>query len=418
MMMSHRIALGFALGAAAAVALLATIGAHTSEGGATPRLNGGDIHDQVAMLNEQMAELQSELLRQQIQEVDIQIAELSAAAASGAISREASETGAAAEKFWARQSLHGVDEAMPTGAIPQRHDGPKEVEGAANVADAAPRVSVGSGPVATAGSAEQCAPLASSQFPPAAPANPNLDAHSCGAPWNYVFSFPRGERCGYGYDAVLYDSIIKASPATCATIIDIGANWGQSTMPLLSKGWRVIAFEPVPTTASRAAFNLAQNDIPATRGVMIAAAASNQTGWSTIYLPTTRDDNAALSSKSATKNVGGSTQATRIRTIRLEDYLGSILGADSIKAIKIDAQGHELEVLYGMGKLLRTMDVTLIVENDATLQRASGKKDVDVRNYLERHGYFANCLRAKTLVSSPPGFPDCYDVIYRRNTTL
>ena len=261
----------------------------------------------------------------------------------------------------------------------------------------------------------QCASLASSQFPPAAPSDPSLDAHSCREPWNYVFSFPRGERCGYGYDAVLYESIIAASPATCATFIDIGANWGQSTMPLLSKGWRVIAFEPVPTTASNAAFNLAQNDIPAARGVVVAAAASNQSGWSTIYLPTTRDDNAALSSASATKNVGGSVQATRIRTIRLDDYLGSMLGADSVKAIKIDAQGHELEVLHGMGKLLRTMDVTLIVENDAALQRASGKKDVDVRNYLESHGYFANCLRAKSLVPSPPGFPDCYDVIYRRN---
>ena len=240
-----------------------------------------------------------------------------------------------------------------------------------------------------------------------------METTVCSA-WNYSLTFPRGPRCGYGYTKELYESVL--THGSCGTILDVGANWGQSSLPLLSRGWRLIAFEPVKATAEHAAFNFEQNRIPQTRGVVIAAAASNLTGWSSVYLPG-RDDNAALSSKAATANVGGSSKEIRIRTVRLDDYLASIGDASDIRAAKIDTQGHELEVLRGLGDYLRTLRPVLIVENDAKLQRKAGHTPNGVREYLETFGYEAFCLRDGQLQAEAAGVPRCYDVIYRASAT-
>ena len=253
--------------------------------------------------------------------------------------------------------------------------------------------------------------LVSSKFPPATPVRPpkTIETTVCSA-WNYSLTFPRGRRCGYGYNTALYESILVHE--SCGVILDVGANWGQSMLPLLSRGWRLIAFEPVRETAEHAAFNLAQNHIPQTKGVVISAAASNRTGWRSVYLPK-RDDNAALSPKAAIANVGGATKDVRIRSIRLDDYLTYIEDASDIRAAKIDVQGHELEVLQGLGVYLHTLRPVLIVENDRKLQREAGHMPNEVREFLEAVGYAAFCLHGGVLLLEPPGVPRCYDVIYR-----
>jgi FkbM family methyltransferase len=265
----------------------------------------------------------------------------------------------------------------------------------------------------SAGSPLSCAThfLASSKFPPATPVRPPMAIETtvCSA-WNYSLTFPRGRRCGYGYNTALYESILKHE--SCGVVLDVGANWGQSMLPLLSRGWRLIAFEPVRETAEHAAFNLAQNHIPQTRGVVISAAASNRTGWSSVYLPK-RDDNAALSAKAAIANVGGATKELHMRSIRLDDYLASIEDVSDIRAAKIDVQGHELEVLQGLGHYLHTLRPVLIVENDGKLQREAGHMPNDVRRFLEAVGYAPFCLHKGILLLEPPGVPRCYDVIYR-----
>ena len=266
--------------------------------------------------------------------------------------------------------------------------------------------------VGSPGSPLSCATrLASSKFSPATPVRPPMAIETtlCSA-WNYSLTFPRGRRCGYGYNAALYESILTHE--SCGVIIDVGANWGQSMLPLLSRGWRLIAFEPVRETAEHAAFNLAQNHIPQTRGVVISAAASNRTGWGSVYLPK-RDDNAALSAQAAIANVGGATKELRMRSIRLDDYLASIEDVSDIRAAKIDVQGHELEVLRGLGHYLHTLRPVLIVENDGKLQRKAGHMPNEVREFLEAVGYAAFCLHEGVLLLESPGVPRCYDVIYR-----
>lgn len=250
-----------------------------------------------------------------------------------------------------------------------------------------------------------CSALASLQFVPALPIRPDGVKTTHCPKWNYNFTFPRGNRCGYGYEASLYESPLTS----CSTIIDIGANWGQSTLPLLQMGWRVIAFEPLPSTAGYAAFNIAQNKILNSRGVVIPAAASNVTGQTWINLPS-RDDNAALASAAAIANVGGVSQLVEIRTIRVDDYIETLQNISEIRIVKLDTQGHELPALQGMTHLLRTQRPMLIVERDLKLQAAAGFKTNDVHAFLKRLDYRAHCLREGHIKQEDP--PQCYNVIY------
>ena len=251
-----------------------------------------------------------------------------------------------------------------------------------------------------------CPALSSSQFVPASPIRPDGVKTTYCPEWNYSFTFPRGNRCGYGYESNLY----KSPLTPCGTIIDIGANWGQSTLPLLQMGWRVIAFEPVPSTAGHAAFNIAQNKLLASRGIVVPAAASHFTGQSWINLPS-RDDNAAMTSAAAVANVGGVSQLVKIRTMRVDDYIESLQATPEIRIVKLDTQGHELPALQGMMHLLRTQRPIVIVERDLKLQAAAGFKENDVHAFMKRLNYRSHCLRKGQIIYEDP--PQCYDVIYQ-----
>jgi FkbM family methyltransferase len=80
--------------------------------------------------------------------------------------------------------------------------------------------------------------------------------------------------------------------------------------------------------------------------------------------------------------------AIRVRATTLDDHLGEHARAPVV--VKIDVEGHEREVLAGMGRLLETCSPVLVVETHGT---ADG-----VRADLDRRGYTATSLGASHLL--------------------
>ena len=50
-------------------------------------------------------------------------------------------------------------------------------------------------------------------------------------------------------------------PSNASVVIEVGANVGTTTLPMVAHGWRVIALEPVPKTFEYLVTNIAANDV-------------------------------------------------------------------------------------------------------------------------------------------------------------
>jgi len=249
---------------------------------------------------------------------------------------------------------------------------------------------------------------------------------SCkGAGWDYDFAPPgfdkrglgywsAGVVCGYDWSDPLHNLFAKDP---CSLIVDVGGNIGLSVMPAASKGWRVLTFEPIPQNVEQLNLQKFVNGWQSDRVGLVAAAASNSTGHTKIYVPRGREDNAAMgSAETADRNVHtGSVEGIDIRTITVDDYFAAA-HPDLIKEtrlVKVDVQGHELSVLQGMRKMLAgtNRNFAVIVELDHGLQQESGHDPADVPNFMESLGWKAYCLHQDGLVNYT--VHGCYDVVFK-----
>jgi len=127
-----------------------------------------------------------------------------------------------------------------------------------------------------------------------------------------------------------------------STVVDVGANIGLSTILLARMTERVIAFEPSPPNVAFLRRNLERNGI--TNVEIHAAAVSSEPGILRFHVA----QFGAGSHVVAAGHVSG-------RTISTVDVPAVTLdGTDlpSISFVKIDAEGHEPDVLAGAGRLL------------------------------------------------------------------
>ena len=140
--------------------------------------------------------------------------------------------------------------------------------------------------------------------------------------------------------------------------IDVGANVGQYTL-LLSRlagpEGRVFAFEPMAATAATLAAVCAQNS---TNISVLNLAASDDTGIVSFELPI---DSAGLRNyERAHIGAGGGLSSFRIP-------IDSIQFPHRVTLVKIDAEGHEPEVLYGMRQLMQRDSPVLIIEDNGNI---------------------------------------------------
>ena len=133
------------------------------------------------------------------------------------------------------------------------------------------------------------------------------------------------------------------------TAIDIGANVGVYTYALSRLGLRVEAFEPLPTCARA---------IGAYRSKSVRVhevALSSRSGEREIFVP--RDSNVMRTALASFSRPSGVCETVRVSVRQLDEYAFS-----DVVFIKIDVEGHELEVLRGASATIAKSHPLLLVE--------------------------------------------------------
>jgi FkbM family methyltransferase len=199
-------------------------------------------------------------------------------------------------------------------------------------------------------------------------------------------------RGGYeaNFDAAMFESI---SAGDCAW--DVGANIGLYTAKLAGKvgaSGLVYAFEP--STANRAA--LASALVGRTNTSIIPVALGSSTGRS--HLVQGRDANGTTSQL---------VPAAAPESEEVEIVTGDRAVAQGIASqpnfIKIDTEGHELDVLQGLGDVLKMPELrTLGIEVHFGLlaKRGMASAPAEIENILHRAGFAVAWTDASHILAS------------------
>lgn len=138
------------------------------------------------------------------------------------------------------------------------------------------------------------------------------------------------------------------------TFLDIGANVGLVSLLVADKVEHAILFEPSPTPAQRAKNNISINDL---KFEVFPLALSDATG-------TIEFENLSGASPCNRTVDGFTTSAPTIKVERItfDDFMRKYnVPAGSIRAVKVDVEGHENSVLRGMVGFLKNQRPKLVM---------------------------------------------------------
>jgi FkbM family methyltransferase len=160
-----------------------------------------------------------------------------------------------------------------------------------------------------------------------------------------------------------------------ALLVDVGGNVGLAALPVAALGFRVIAFEPVPSNLRAFSLSVCFNGF-ADRVTLVGAAVAAAAGSMDIFVPRGRADNTALSPAAASANVGGAADAFTVPVVALDGFLRAEDVRD-LWLLKIDVQGFELGVMEGARAVLSALprEAWVVAEHDPKLMAAAGVRD-------------------------------------------
>lgn len=161
-------------------------------------------------------------------------------------------------------------------------------------------------------------------------------------------------------------------------IMDIGANTGIYSLiaKTVNPGASVHAFEPIKRIREKMALNCAINKYDV---VLEEIAVSNYDGNRVIH----EQNSEHLYSATFNKDMflKGDTLKTNVRTERLDIYIKR-KNIPRVDLIKIDVEGHEPEVLEGMGSCLGDMRPVILMEILDDKNAMQIEKALDSKDYL------------------------------------
>jgi FkbM family methyltransferase len=146
-----------------------------------------------------------------------------------------------------------------------------------------------------------------------------------------------------------------------ATVIDIGANLGEWTVPFaraVGSAGRVLAIEPAPRNAASLAKTLAANALRQAEIVRCAVGdREGAVGFAVPLVTSARSD-------TGTAHIGPATAGHETVTVDLRRFDGLVgeRGFKRIDLIKIDVEGHERPVLDGAATALARFRPALVIE--------------------------------------------------------
>ncbi len=168
--------------------------------------------------------------------------------------------------------------------------------------------------------------------------------------------------------------------ASRSLFVDVGANYGFYTL-LAAKRYphlRVMALEPVAETLEALKRSTQALGVRNVEFYQVAAAAADGTAPFNISAAA---DNCGFSPHPAAPPL----RQVEVRTARLDSLLAD--QAPCPAAIKIDVEGHELQVLAGMESTLKRFeDLVLVIELNPKMQRAAGHEPGELLRELDRQG--------------------------------
>jgi len=207
-----------------------------------------------------------------------------------------------------------------------------------------------------------------------------------------------------GYDPEL-QRFIGLLDLAGGTVADVGANLGWHTLALsqaVGPTGRVMAFEPEARNYELLRGNVERNG--ARNVTALNCGLSDQVGTARLNLhPSNFGDHRLAAADDSVRTV------QEIKLTTLDQALAEV-PAGALKFVKIDVQGHELQVLRGMGTTLaRHPDVVLAVEISPDLLPAAGCSATALMTFLQAAGFDGWEMQPHRVM--PLAAPWAYDLI-------
>lgn len=157
--------------------------------------------------------------------------------------------------------------------------------------------------------------------------------------------------------------LIKGLVTKNEVIIEIGSNIGTHTVPLakhLSNGGKIYAFEPQSQNRKLLEQNIKDNDIENVQISKIAI--SSKEGKA--YMNTFANDKLSnYGDARIFRDEFDNSECVQVKTLD-EFFYNNFDGENSVRLIKFDVQGQELNVIIGSEKLINEYKPILYLEND------------------------------------------------------
>lgn len=184
---------------------------------------------------------------------------------------------------------------------------------------------------------------------------------------------------------------------SCARFVDVGANTGDWSETLLAlpgvrDDARGVLVEPSDSACARLRAGVLRDE----RLELVQAVAAAEAGERTFFAEPGAGRTSSLDPRAARADAVATTvHATTI------DLLAEARGWDALDVLKIDAEGHDLDVLRGATGLLAAQAIGLVQfeYNDAWM--LTGARLLDAMQLFERHGYEVFLLKGEALYTFP-----------------
>jgi FkbM family methyltransferase len=146
------------------------------------------------------------------------------------------------------------------------------------------------------------------------------------------------------------------------TFLDVGANFGYYTLLAAARvgpAGQVVAFEPNPRGAAGLRANLALNDCGHAR--VVEAAVGRRGGRQALFVPRRGQSGLGTLAAEAAERLAGTAREITVVLTSLDEFVAAN-PPEAVRAVKVDAEGWELEVLAGAGEMLRRYRPLLFCE--------------------------------------------------------
>lgn len=213
-----------------------------------------------------------------------------------------------------------------------------------------------------------------------------------------------------GYFERWVDDFLSSSLKPGHVALDVGANSGCHTLVMASavgQAGRVLAFEPNPRMFDRLQANVKLNRFE--HVAIFPMAVSDAPGQLKLFIPAQADYNQGLGSVHRA-NLEDSCDEVSVETATLD----AIVLANQLQRldlIKIDVEGHELQVFKGAEQTLKKFKPILVFEFSERQWRNAGVTPQEVENFLNDLGYELFVMRRGVTTSIRHGVAEECDLL-------